>query len=121
MDDMQVIPPGTVVYGADGESIGSVMSADDVYMTVDTGGDPARLFIPASAIFETREDGVYLSASSSDAQQRGWEREPEKETVPLAEADESRYSAVEGQDSWDERFATLPGPEDLLEGDEPAE
>ena len=121
MDDMQVIPPGTIVYGADRESIGSVMSADEKYMAVDTGGIPPRLFIPGSAILETREDGVYLTVSSEDARQRGWEREPAKETVPLAEADESRYSAVQAQDSWDERFATMPGPEDLAGGEDPAE
>jgi len=113
MDDQQVLPPGTVVYGADDESIGTITSADDTYMTVDTGGVPPLLYIPASAIFETREDGAYLSVTGEDARRRGWDREPEKETESLAEADESRYSAVEGQDSWDERFAVLPGPEDL--------
>jgi len=113
MDDQQVLPPGIVVYGADDETIGTVTSADDTYVTVDTGGMPQLLYIPASAIFETRDDGAYLSVTGEDARRRGWDREPEKEMESLAEADESRYSGVERQDSWDEQFATLPGPEDL--------
>lgn len=111
MDDQQVLPPGIVVYGADDESIGTVTSADDTYITVDTGGVPPLLYIPVSAIFETREDGAYLSVTGEDARKRGWDREPGKEMESLAEADESRYSAVEGQDSWDAKFAMMPTPD----------
>lgn len=50
MDDQQVLPPGIVVYGADDESIGTVTSADDTYITVDTGGVP-RCSISLSAPF----------------------------------------------------------------------
>lgn len=115
IEEEQLIPPGTIVYGADEKTIGSVTSADDTYMTVDTGDIPPLLYIPASAIFETREDGVYLTVSAEDALHRDWDREPEKEMVSLADADESRYAAIEGEDSQDEVFATMPAPEDLVE------
>ncbi len=121
MDDMQIMPPGTVVYGADDESIGIVESADDRYMVVDTGSYPPLLYIPSTAIFETREDGVYLTVTGADARHRGWDREPGEEMESLAEADESRYSAVQRPGSADEEFATLPAPADLVEGNEPAE
>lgn len=120
MDEEQLIPPGTMVYGADEKTIGSVTTTDETYMTVDTGDTPSILYIPADAIFETRQDGVYLTVSAEDALHRGWDQEPVDEPDTLADSDESRYAAVEGEESQSELFATMPAPQELMDDENAA-
>lgn len=102
MEPLQILPPGTVVYGADGEPIGTVASADEQFAVVGTGDYPPFLYVPVGAIFETREDGAYLSVTGEDARNRGWGREPELEELPLAAAEVGvPYSTALAGDSAD--------------------
>ena len=50
MDIGQAVPPGRLVYGADGEPIGTVESSDDTYVIVESEDTPTTYSIPVSAI-----------------------------------------------------------------------
>lgn len=84
MEPQQILPAGITVYGADGEPIGTVVSAEELYAVVETGDFPAYLYVPFDAIVETREDGAYLSVTESDARRQGWDRTPTGEAMPLS-------------------------------------
>ena len=112
MEPRQVAPPGMVVYGADDEPFGTIMSSEDDYIVVDTGGDPPTLYVPASAVFESRVDGLYLSVTSADARRQGWDQSPTAEVIS-AEGEHiqaaSDYTAVQREDSLDEDPMPTPG------------
>lgn len=113
MEPLQALPPGTIVYGADGEMIGTVQSADDLYVVVDTDDWPPNLYIPVDAIVETSEDGAFLSVTGDDARDQGWGREPEVEELPEAAAETGiGYSAVQTEDSLDEDRGAMAGREE---------
>jgi len=78
MEIGQAVPPGTMVYGADGEPIGTVESSDDATVMVESEDSTTTLAIPVSAIVEAREDGVYLSVTRDDALRQGWGELPEE-------------------------------------------
>jgi len=112
MEPRQVAPPGTVVYGADDEPFGTISSSEDNYIVVDSGGVPPTYYVPVSAIFESREDGLYLSVTSADAQRQGWNEKPVAEAISEAgdrvEA-ATDYTAVQREDSLDEDPMPTPG------------
>ena len=98
MDLHQVVPPGTIVYGADGEPIGTVQSSESTYMTVDSDDFPTTYYIPVSAVVETREDGAYLSVTAAGARDQGWERQPAVDPIDDQVTDlGSDYSAVQAR------------------------
>ena len=121
MEPRQAAPPGMVVYGADDEPFGTIMSSEDDYIVVDTGGDPPTYYVPASAIFESREDGLYLSVTSADARRQGWSETPPAEAVSEAgsrvEA-ATDYTAVQREDSLREDPMPTPGDRGASAGDE---
>ena len=112
MEPRQVAPPGMVVYGADDEPFGTVTSSEDTYIVVDSGGIPPTYYVPVSAIFESREDGLYLSVTSADARRQGWDETPAAEMV--SESGErieaaTDYTAVQREDSLAEDPMPTPG------------
>ncbi len=108
MDIGQAVPPGRIVYGADGEPIGTVESSDDSYVMVESDDMPMTFSIPVDAIVETREDGVYLSVTRDDALRQGWGEPPEEGPDRVVGEGDSGYMAIQGEDSTDEAFATMP-------------
>jgi hypothetical protein len=105
MEPRQAAPPGTLVYGADGEPFGTIRSSEDTYFVVDTGQIPPAYYVPSSAIVETRDDGIYLSATREDAERQGWGEAPVTEELSEAASaiePASDYSAIQGEDSLDE-------------------
>ena len=108
MEIGQAVPPGRIVYGADGEEIGTVESSDDASLLVDSGDVPAMFSIPVSAVVETREDGVYLSVTRDDAFRQGWEQGPAEGPDRVVDDGESGYTAIQGEESIEEDFSTLP-------------
>lgn len=112
MEPRQAAPSGTIVYGADGEPMGTIRSSENAYVAVDTGGIPPALYVPWTAIVETREDGVYLSATLEDASNQGWAQAPATEELSTAETavePASDYSAIQAEDSLDEDPMPTPG------------
>lgn len=113
MDLHQVVPPGTIVYGADGEPIGTVQSSESTYMTVDSGDFPLTYYIPVSAVLETREDGAYLSVTAEGARAQGWDLQPAVDQIDDQVTDlGSDYSAVQAEDSLDPEYDTMPVSEE---------
>ena len=109
MEPRQAAPPGTSVYGADGELIGTIQSTEGGYIVVDSGGVPPVYYVPGSAIVEMRDDGAYLSVTAADAQHQGWSRAPESGESDDRVADGgSGYSAVQAEDSMDADHDALP-------------
>ncbi len=115
MEPQQVAPPGVIIYGADGEPFGTIMSSEETYMVVDSGGDPPTFYVPVSAIVDWREEGLYLSVTSADARRQGWDETPRAEAVSeageLFETDSS-YTAVQREDSLAEDPMPTPGDGD---------
>lgn len=115
MEPRQAAPPGMVVYGADDEPFGTITSSEADYIVVDSGGTPSTYYVPVSAIFESREDGLYLSATSADARRQGWDQSPTAEATSAA-GDRiqagSDYTAVQREDSLDEDPMPTPGEAD---------
>lgn len=107
MEPMRALPPGTMVYGADDQHIGTVESADDAFVVVETGGVPPHFYVPMTAIVETREDGAYLSVTWADARNQGWDREPAG-TETTEELGQSGYSAIQAEDSLDDDHDAMP-------------
>jgi len=113
MDLHQVVPPGTIVYGADLEPIGTVQSSESSYMTVDSDDFPLTYYIPVSAVVETREDGAYLSVTAEGARNQGWDRQPAVDSFDDQVTDlGSDYSAVQAEDSLDPEYDTMPVSEE---------
>jgi hypothetical protein len=108
MDIGQAVPPGRLVYGADGEPIGTVESSDDAYVMVQSEDMPTTYSIPVSAIIETREDGVYLSVTREDALRQGWGQPPEEGPDRIVDEGDSGYTAIQGEDSGGDMYATMP-------------
>jgi hypothetical protein len=109
-----------VVYGADGEPFGTVTSSEGDYIAVDAGGDPPTFYVPASAIFEAREDGLYLSVTSADARRQGWDETPPAETVSQAGSrvePATDYTAVQGEDSLADDPMSTPGDDGARTGE----
>lgn len=109
MEIGQAVSPGWIVYGADGEPLGTVESSDDSYVVVEAEDVPTTFSIPVSAIVETREDGVYLSVTRDDALNQGWDQEPMEGPDRVVDSD-AGYSAIQGEDSLDEEYETMPAP-----------
>lgn len=113
MEPRQIAPAGTNVYGADGDLLGAVQSSDDAYLVVDSGDVPPAWYVPIDSVVETREDGVYLSATRDDAAAMGWgelpaaEEELEGGETTIEPA--SDYSAIQGEDSLDDDPMPVPG------------
>ena len=91
MEIGQAVPPGTMVYGADGEPIGTVESSDDATVMVESEDSTTTLAIPVSAIVEAREDGVYLSVTRDDALRQGWGELPEEGPDRIVEEGDEGY------------------------------
>lgn len=91
MDIGQAVPPGLMVYGADGEPIGTVESSDDATVMVESEDLPLTFAIPVSAIVEAREDGVYLSVTRDDALREGWGQPPEEGPDRIVDAGDLGY------------------------------
>ena len=108
MDIGQAVPPGRLVYGADGEPIGTVESSDDTYVIVESEDTPTTYSIPVSAIVETRDDGVYLSVTRDDALRQGWGQLPEEGPDRIVDEGDSGYTAIQGEDSGADMYATIP-------------
>ncbi len=110
MEQRQLLPPGTIVYGADGENLGTVQSSEASHIVVESGDSSSTFYVPATAIVETREDGAYLSVTATDARNQGWDHDPVdgEDGGELLDSG-SGYSAVQGEDSLDEDRATMPG------------
>ena len=108
MDIGQAVPPGRLVYGADGDPIGTVESSDDTYVMVESEDMPTTFSIPVSAIVETREDGVYLSVTRDDALRQGWGQLPEEGPDRIVDEGDSGYTAIQGEDSGSDVHAAMP-------------
>ncbi len=108
MDIGQAVPPGRLVYGADGEPIGTVESSDDTYVIVESEDTPTTYSIPVSAIVETRDDGVYLSVTRDDALRQGWGQLPEEGPDRIVNEGDSGYTAIQGEDSGADMYSTIP-------------
>jgi hypothetical protein len=108
MDIGQAVPPGIIVYGADGEPIGTVESSDDTTVMVEAEDSIATFSIPVSAIVESREDGVYLSVTRDDALRQGWGQTPEEGPDRIVEEGNSGYSAIQAEDSVRDEYAAMP-------------
>jgi hypothetical protein len=108
MDIGQAVPPGRLVYGADGEPIGTVESSDDTYVIVESEDTPTTYSIPVSAIVETRDDGVYLSVTRDDALRQGWGQLPEEGPDRIVDEGDSGYTAIQGEDSGADMYSTIP-------------
>src|SRR6478672_1054387 len=108
MDIGQAVPPGRLVYGADGEPIGTVESSDDTYVIVESEDTPTTYSIPVSAIVETRDDGVYLSVTRDDALRQGWGQLPEEGPDRIVDEGDSGYTAIQGEDSGADMYSIIP-------------
>ena len=77
METQQPPLPGATVYGADGETIGTMIMYGGSYLVVEKGFFlPKEYYIPVGAISRTREEAVYLSVTKAEVLNRGWDREP---------------------------------------------
>jgi hypothetical protein len=122
MEPQQVAPPGVIVYGADGEPLGTITSSEETYVVVDSGADPPTFYVPVGAIVDWREDGLYLSMTSADARRQGWDEAPAGELIP--ESNErfqqvTGYTAVQAEDSLEDDPMPTPSDENSGEADEP--
>lgn len=104
MEERQTLAPGTRVYSADGEQIGTIKSSDNSSFVVDGDVLTDDVHIPLSAIVMSREGEVHLSASKADALEQRWTLEP----PPRMGAD-PEYTAVQGEDSLKEDPMATPG------------
>jgi hypothetical protein len=107
MDIGQAVPPGIIVYGADGEPIGTVESSDDTTVMVEAEDSTTTFAIPVSAIVETREDGAYLSVTREDALRQGWGEAPEEGPDRIVNEENSGYSAIQAEDSARDEYAAI--------------
>jgi hypothetical protein len=108
MDIGQAVPPGIVVYGADGEEIGTVESSDDTTVMVEAEDSTTTFSIPVSAIVERREDGVYLSMTRDDALRQGWSDAPEEGPDRIVDEGNSGYTAIQRESSAEDDYASMP-------------
>lgn len=104
MEERQTLAPGTRVYSADGEQIGTIQSSDNSYFVVEGDVLPADVQIPLSAIVLSREGEVHLSASTAEALDQRWTQEPSARVEPGSE-----YMAVQGEDSLAADPMAMPG------------
>ncbi|HET9659821.1 MAG TPA: hypothetical protein VFP05_05790 [Thermomicrobiales bacterium] len=71
MEEQQIAPPGTMVYDASGEPLGTVESSGPSSMVVVSSDGPTEFDVPIDVVFETRADGMYLSVTREDLLNRG--------------------------------------------------
>jgi hypothetical protein len=119
MDIGQAVPPGIIVYGADGEPIGTVESSDDTTVMVESEDSTTTFAIPVSAIVETREDGAYLSVTRDDALRQGWGQAPEEGPDRIVDEGNSGYSAIQAEGSAQDEYAAMPVEDEAAVGSGP--
>ena len=103
MEDHEMLAPGTRVYSAEGEQIGTIKCAENTYFVVEGDVLPADVQIPLSAIVMSREGEVHLSASKAEALDQRWTLEPSERVEPGSE-----YTAIQGEDSLAEDPMATP-------------
>ena len=104
MEERQTLAPGTRVYSADGEQIGTIKSSDNSSFVVDGDILTDDVHIPLNTIVMSREGEVHLSVSKADARDQRWTLKP----PPRMGAD-PEYTAVQGEDSLKEDPMVAPG------------
>ncbi|MCB1694160.1 MAG: DUF2171 domain-containing protein [Pseudomonadales bacterium] len=86
MDIQQTLIPGADVFSADGEKLGTMVSASGAYIVVEKGFFlPKDYYIPVGAITETNENAVYLSVTKDEALDQHWDRLPEDSGQPVGD------------------------------------
>lgn len=93
----QSIAPGSVVYDASGNKIGTVQDFDTQghYLVVEKGWlFPKELYIPASAFGRVNNDGVYLNINKDEIQSRNWD------TPPTTTQTAATSSAMQASDAY---------------------
>lgn len=110
------IPVGSVVFGADGDKVGTVAEVYPAYITVEKGFFlPTDYFIPVDAIQRAQGDNVYLTVTKDMALHSGWERVPTTQELTGVSNDEVLLETPSDARRYSQEMTAAGRPGSVLE------